>query len=90
MKIKLIKAGGIAGKKMSATADANLTAKEWDELIDLIKREPSGAGKRRDAFSYALQKLNDEESKTPIHIQQVPDKHKALFKTLFENMKAEK
>lgn len=90
MKIKLIKAGGIAGKKMSATADADITAQDWDELIDLIKRETSGAVKKRDAFSYALQKLNDEESKTPIHIQQVPDKYKALFKTLFENMKAEK
>jgi hypothetical protein len=54
MKIKLTKAGGIAGKKMSATADANLNAQDWDVLIDLIKRESNGAGKKRDAFNYAL------------------------------------
>ncbi|MFM2363542.1 MAG: hypothetical protein RLZZ316_2444 [Bacteroidota bacterium] len=46
MKIKLTKAGGIAGKKMSATADANLNAQEWDELIDLIKRENNGRVKK--------------------------------------------
>lgn len=90
MKIKLIKTGGIAGKKMSAVAATNFNQADWDTLIRLIKREEKGPGKKRDAFNYQLQQDDDDSTKTPIHIQDIPEKYRAVFKELFENMKVEK
>ena len=90
MKVKLIQSGGIVGKKMTASANSKLTQKEWDELIAVTKKESSATRAIKDGFNYVLQNEEDENSKTMIDIQAIPEKHDALFKKLFENLKAEK
>jgi hypothetical protein len=87
MKIKLIQSGGIAGKKMTASVNSKLSKKEWDELIAVLKKETSSTRSIKDGFNYILE---NEESKTVIDIQSIPDKHEALFKKLFDELKAEK
>jgi hypothetical protein len=89
MKVTLIKSGGFIGKKMTATASWHFTASDWKELTNIIRREENG-GKKRDAFNYSLQQDDDDTTKVPINIQLVPEKYTALFKELFDNMKAEK
>ena len=89
MTIKLIKSGGFIGKKMSASTAWNFSTKEWDELVDAIKRQ-EGAAKTKDAFHYALQQDEDESSRVPVSIQNIPTKFSTVFKALFDNMKAEK
>ena len=90
MKVKLIQSGGIVGKKMTASANSKLTQKEWDELIAVTKKETSATRAIKDGFHYVLQNEADENSKTVIDIQAIPEKHDALFKKLFEALKIEK
>ena len=89
LNIKLIKSGGLIGKKMSASAEWTFSDKEWQDLLAAIKRE-EGAGKMRDAFHYSVQLGDDENSRVPVSIQGIPSKYSAVFKKLFDNMKAEK
>jgi hypothetical protein len=87
--IKLIKSGGFVAGKMSASTEWKFSAGEWDELVEAIKRE-EGKTKSRDAFHYSIQKNEDEKSRVPVSIQTIPPKFSAVFKELFDKMKAEK
>ena len=87
LNIKLIKSGGFIGKKMTASAEWTLSAKDWDELVETIRRQ-EGTTRMRDAFHYSLQKNDDEQSRVPVSIQNIPPKFSAVFKELFDNMKA--
>jgi len=90
MKIKLVRSGGIAGKKMSASADHKLTKEEWDELVAASKKGTSSTRGIKDGFNYVLQNEEDENSKTVIDINAIPEKYERLFKKLFDNLKAVK
>lgn len=89
MIIKLIKTGGIIGKKLTATAEWNFSAAEFATLINAIKRGESGQ-RKKDAFNYSIQQSADETTRVPISIQLIPEKYNAFFKELFDNLKAEK
>jgi len=87
MKIKLVQSGGIAGKKMSASATHKLTKEEWDELVAASKKETSSSRSIKDGFHYVLQNEEDENSRTVIDIQSIPEKYDELFKKLFDRLK---
>lgn len=74
---------------MAASAVWTFSAKEWDELMDAIKRGKANT-KMRDAFHYSIQKNDDEKTEVPVSIQNIPPKFSAIFKKLFDNMKVEK
>jgi translation initiation factor 1 (eIF-1/SUI1) len=86
--IKLIQSGGIAGKKMTAVADAKLTEKEWESLVASLAKK-AGSGKMRDAFHYSIQQEGNDASKATIDIHAIPDEHEAMFKKLFDNLSPE-
>lgn len=87
MQITLTQSGGIAGKKMTASLNSALTDKDWEALIEVIKVDTSEKNRKRDAFSYTLQKKGDEGSKKNIDIGAIPDVHNDLFKKLFDSLK---
>jgi hypothetical protein len=89
MNIKLIQSGGLAGKKMTAVAASKLNEADWSELIGVVKKK-TGNKRSADAFSYVIQKEEDDNSKTIIDISNIPVKHEALFKKLFDKLKPEK
>ncbi|HMK03052.1 MAG TPA: hypothetical protein VK489_02630 [Ferruginibacter sp.] len=87
MKIKLIQSGGIAGKKMSASANHKFTKEQWDDLIAVSKKAASSTRSIKDGFNYVLENEEDENSKTAIDIQAIPEKYDKLFKKLFDKLK---
>lgn len=87
MQIILTQSGGFAGKKLIASSDSTLTEKDWEDLIDTIKITTIDKNKKRDAFSYTLQKKEEAASKTSIDISALPDAHNKLFKKLFDDLK---
>jgi hypothetical protein len=89
MRIKLVQSGGIAGKKMAASAEHKLTKKEWDELVGALKRR-SSTRSVKDGISYILQNEKDENSKAVIDIEAIPEKYEGLFKKLFDRLKADR
>ncbi len=88
MQVKLIKTGGLAGKKMSASQEWKFSDDEWNELIEAIEKRETTAKRVPDAFHYALQKGNEEEIK--VDIGSIPLKYEGFFKKLFEDLKVEK
>ena len=87
MQVKLIKTGGLLGKKLSSSDEWKFSNEEWNELIRAIEKK--GATKRiPDATHYALQKENEEEIK--VDIGAIPSKYQSFFKKLFEDLKVEK
>ena len=88
MQVKLIKTGGLLGKKMSASQEWKFSDEEWDELIKAIEKKETTAKRIPDAIHYALQKENGEEFK--LDIGSIPSKYQSFFKKLFEDLKAEK
>jgi hypothetical protein len=78
LKIKLTKSGGFVGAQMSASTDWEFSEADWKELLKSIERKPGASG-MRDAFSYSLGKAGDEHS-TPVSIQNIPEKYRAVFK----------
>lgn len=87
MQITLTQSGGIVGKKMTASLNSALTDKDWQALIEAIKVDTTEKRSKRDAFSYTLQKKEDEGSITNIDIGAIPDVHNDLFKKLFDSLK---
>ena len=88
MQVKLIKTGGLAGKKMSASQEWKFSDDEWNELIGAIGKKETTAKRIPDAFHYALQRGNEEEIK--VDIGSIPPKYEGFFKKLFEDLKVEK
>lgn len=87
MQIILTQSGGIAGKKLTASLNSTLTDKEWKILIDTIKINAAEKSNKRDAFSYTLQKNDEEATKTRIDISTIPVAYNDLFKKLFDGLK---
>jgi oligoribonuclease NrnB/cAMP/cGMP phosphodiesterase (DHH superfamily) len=88
MQVKLIKTGGLLGKKMSASQEWKYSDEDWKELVQTIEKKETTAKRIPDAFHYALQKGNGEEIK--IDISSIPSKYQSFFERLFENLKSEK
>lgn len=86
MQITLTQSGGLAGKKLAASLNSTLTDKEWKILIDTIKANVAEKSKKRDAFSYTLQKKEEEATKTSIDISAIPAVYDDLFKKLFDGL----
>lgn len=86
MQITLTQSGGLAGKKLAASLNSTLTDKDWKILIDTIKANVTEKSKKRDAFSYTLQKKEEEATKTSINISAIPAAYDDLFKKLFEGL----
>lgn len=86
MQITLTQSGGLAGKKLAASLNSTLTDKEWKILIDTIKANVAEKSKKRDAFSYTLQKKEEEATKTSIDISAIPAAYDDLFKKLFDGL----
>jgi hypothetical protein len=86
MQVKLIKTGGLLGKKMSSSREWEFSNEDWNELIQAVEKKTS---KRiPDATHYAMQKGNEEEIR--IDISSIPSRYQPFFKKLFEDLKAEK
>ena len=88
MQVKLIKTGGLLGKKMSASQEWKYSEEDWNELIQTIEKKETTAKRIADAVHYALQKGSGEEIK--IDIGSIPSKYQSFFEKLFENLKGEK
>ena len=88
MQVKLIKTGGLLGKKMSASEEWKFSDAEWDELIKAIEKKEKTDKRMPDAIHYALQKGHGEEIK--LDINSIPSKYESFFKKLFDELKAEK
>ena len=87
MQIRLTQSGGLAGKKMTALVNVLLTEKQWNLLIAAVKSNGAKNSKSKDAFTYTLQKNEEEETKKSIDISAIPDAYNDLFKKLFEGLK---
>ncbi len=91
MKLKLIQSGGLAGKIMTAKVSSKLTEEEWTELVKSVKKKSSSrSGRMADAFSYSIQKDEDEGTIVSIDLDAIPGKYQELFRSLFEKLKVEK
>jgi hypothetical protein len=86
VKLKLIQSGGIVGKTMVAEANAKLKEKDFEALVNMVKKQKK-SGKARDAQSYTLQKSGDDKSAVSIDLNNIPPTHNELFKQLFENLR---
>ena len=87
MQIKLTQSGGLTGKKMSAVTNTNLSTDEWHALITELKKDTDEKRTKKDAHHYTLQQTSDDSTKTLIDLDAIPEKHDALFKKLFDNLK---
>lgn len=87
MQITLTQSGGLAGKNLEASLNSSLMDKEWKILMDTIKINAAEKSKKRDAFSYTLQKKDNKASKTSIDISAIPAAYDELFKKLFDGLK---
>jgi hypothetical protein len=88
MEVKLIKTGGLLGKKMSASQEWSFSEKEWEELIRAAEKKEKDSKRIPDATHYVLQKENGEEIK--LDISSIPSKYQPFFKKMFEDLKVEK
>ena len=87
MEIKLTQSGGFADKKMEAIVNSKLSEKEWDALLKAVAKKPENDGKAKDAFSYTIQKNQEDKTKMAIDIQAIPEIHNDLFKKIFDELK---
>jgi hypothetical protein len=88
MKVKLIRSGGLSGKIMHAEVEWTLPGKEYEELISTIRVGKTLPMKRKkDAFTYTLQKKGGKEVMTPIDPGKIPAQYYPLFKELFESLR---
>jgi hypothetical protein len=88
VKLKLVQSGGIAGKTMVAEASAKLKEKDFEALVNMVKKQ-KGRGKAKDAQHYTLQKSGDDKSAVSIDLESIPPSHNELFKKLFDNLRPE-
>jgi hypothetical protein len=88
MEVKLIKTGGLLGKKMSASREWGFSEKEWEELIRAVEKKDKESKRIPDATHYVLQKEDGDEIK--LDISSIPSKYQPFFKKMFEDLKVEK
>ena len=88
MEVKLIKTGGLLGKKMSASQEWGFSEKEWEELIRAVEKKDKESKRIPDATHYVLQKEDGDEIK--LDISSIPSKYQPFFKKMFEDLKVEK
>jgi hypothetical protein len=88
MEVKLIKTGGLLGKKMSASQEWEFSEKEWEELIRAVEKKDKESKRIPDATHYVLQKEDGDEIK--LDISSIPSKYQPFFKKMFEDLKVEK
>jgi hypothetical protein len=87
MKLKLIQTGGVVGKTMAAQVSCKMKEEELAALVSAVKKK-TVRGRAKDAHSYILEKDGDAQNSVVIDINAIPPEHNALFKKLFENLKA--
>ena len=83
MKIRLVRTGGFIPIIKAAEAEADLSEQDLASLLKIIKSNPS-APRIKDGNSWELTVGGIVTSVDP---EKVPDKHKALFEKLKNNMK---
>ncbi|HXR80087.1 MAG TPA: hypothetical protein VN763_04170, partial [Saprospiraceae bacterium] len=91
MKLRLNRSGGLTGKLMQAEVEWELSEKEYQALVSAVRIEkPSSLKKKKDAFTYSLEKIGTKSTNTVIDPGKVPSQYDSLFKALFESLKVEK
>jgi hypothetical protein len=86
MKIKLIRTGGFIPVTKVAETEVNLTDKELDMLLEDIQPDPS-APHVKDGNYYELAVGSGSK---PVDLEKVPDKYKALFSRLKNELRIKK
>lgn len=88
MKIKLTRSGGLAGKIMRAEAEWTLSVKEYESLVKSIKgKRLKTTERKKDAFTYTLQRVGKKESTTIVEPIKIPAKYNSFFKALFASLR---
>lgn len=83
MKIKLIRTGGFIPITKAAEADVDISARELAGLLEIIQPDPD-APRIKDGNYF---ELAVGFRSTPVDLEKVPDKYKALFSQLKSDLK---
>ena len=83
MKIKLVRTGGFIAVTKAAETEVDLTDKELDRLLDVIKPDHS-AHRIKDGTYY---EVTAGTTRKPVDLEKVPAEYKALFNKLKDNLK---
>jgi hypothetical protein len=83
MKVKLIRTGGFIPVTKAAETEVNLTDTELVRLLEVIHPDPK-AHRIKDGNYYELTVGNNS---TPVDLDKVPDKYRALFSKLKSDMR---
>lgn len=83
MKIRLIRTGGFIPVTKAAEADVDLTDKELDRLLKIIQPDPA-AQRIKDGQYYEIAVGTISK---PVDLEKVPDKYRALFGKLKNDLK---
>ena len=75
---------------MQAEVEWDLSAKDYKELVSAVRIEKGSLKKKKDAFTYTLEKIGTRTSSTVIDTEKIPVEYDPLFKALFESLKFEK
>jgi hypothetical protein len=88
MKLRLNRSGGLTGKLMQAEVEWELSEKDYQKLVSTVRIvKPSSLKKKKDVFTYTLDKIGAKETSTVIDPGKVPSQYDSLFKALFESLK---
>jgi hypothetical protein len=88
MKLRLSRSGGLTGKIMQGEVKCELTEKDYQHLVSSIRiAETSSLRKKKDAFTYTLEKVGTKPASTVIDPEKVPPAYDPIFKALFESLK---
>ncbi len=89
MKVKLTRSGGLAGQIMQAEMEWTLPVKEYEALLKVIKgKKLKLTERKKDAFTYTLQRVGKKESTTVVEPVKIPVKYHSFFKVLFASLSA--
>jgi hypothetical protein len=83
MKIKLVRTGGFIPINKAAEAETDLSEQDMASLLRIIKSDPS-APRVKDGNYW---ELTVGSLTTPVDLEKVPDKYKALFEKLKSDLK---
>lgn len=83
MKIKLIRSGGFIPITKVAETEVTLTDKELVKLLEVIQHDPA-APRIKDGNYF---ELTVGDKSTPVDLDKVPDKYKALFTKLKSDLR---
>ncbi len=87
MKITFTETGGLLGKTKKAEINADISEKEYKELIKKVSvKRGNKMIKPKDAFQYFLSSDADHK-KVAISISNIPNSYNDVFDELFKNLK---